>query len=192
MCCNINLLHIFADKLITTMENKSLNEKLMAFQKKITAIKKDATNPHFKSTYASLPQILSEVKPILNDVGLVLTQPIKDNSVFTCLSDGSNYIESGIPLPSGLNPQQIGSAITYYRRYTLASLLSLEIDDDDANEASKPLPKPTQPEKPWLTDGMLQKAIDRIKTGEPDVISKLEQHYKINKSQREQLNKAIV
>ena len=38
---------------------------------------KNATNPHFKSTYASLPQILSEVKPILNDVGLVLTQPIK-------------------------------------------------------------------------------------------------------------------
>ena len=58
------------------MELKSL-PKLLEFQKKINAIKKDGKNPHFKSSYATLPQILSEVKPILSDLGLVLLQPIK-------------------------------------------------------------------------------------------------------------------
>ena len=167
---------------------ESLNQSLLQFQKTVDSIKKDGKNPHFKSTYATLPHILSEVKPILSDLGLVITQPIRDGVVYTAISNGSEYIESGIPLPINLTPQQIGSAITYYRRYTLASLLSLEIEDDDGNEASKPAP--VEDTRPWLTDGMMQKAIDRIRTGEPDVITKLEQHYRINKTQREKLNNA--
>ena len=51
----------------------------------------------------------------------------------------TDFIESFIPLPVGLAPQPLGSAITYYRRYTLSSLLALEIDDDDATMASKPV-----------------------------------------------------
>jgi hypothetical protein len=39
-------------------------------------------------------------------------------------------------LPTNLSPQQLGSAITYFRRYTLASLLALEIDDDDAQSTN--------------------------------------------------------
>jgi hypothetical protein len=41
-------------------------------------------------------------------------------------------------LPAGLNPQQVGSCLTYYRRYTLVSLCSLQSVDDDANLASVP------------------------------------------------------
>jgi hypothetical protein len=44
-----------------------------------------------------------------------------------------------------MNPQQLGSAITYFRRYTLASLLSLEIDDDDAQMTNKPVQQVVQP-----------------------------------------------
>lgn len=132
------------------VQEMNLNKKLLQFQKRIGIIKKDATNPHFKNTYASLAQILSEVKPILSDLGLVLLQPISNNIISTVIidSDSGDSVASTIELPTG-TPQQLGSAITYYRRYCLAGLLSLEIDDDDANIASKPTPLQTpQPIKP--------------------------------------------
>ena len=112
----------------------NINTKLLEFQKKIGIIKKDSKNPHFKNTYASLTQILSEVKPLLTECGLILIQPISLEGVGTTIIDfeTGEKIETVISLPTNLNPQQLGSAITYFRRYTLASLLSLEIDDDDA------------------------------------------------------------
>ena len=112
----------------------TINTKLLEFQKRIGIIKKDSKNPHFKNTYASLTQILSEVKPLLTECGLILIQPISLEGVGTTIIDfeTGEKIETVISLPTNLNPQQLGSAITYFRRYTLASLLSLEIDDDDA------------------------------------------------------------
>lgn len=65
---------------------KNLETQLLEFQKKISVIKKDSKNPHFKNTYASLTQILGEVKPVLNELGILLTQPIKDGKVGTELS----------------------------------------------------------------------------------------------------------
>lgn len=124
---------------------ESISKRLLDFQLSVETIKKDGQNTFFKkqngkaSTYATLPNILAEVKPILNKLNLVLTQPIINGevlSVITCV-ETNEYVQSGIVLPTGLNAQQIGSAITYFRRYTLSSLLSLEIDeDDDGNMAS--------------------------------------------------------
>ena len=126
---------------------KTLNSKLLDFQKRVGIVKKDSKNPHFKNTYASLTQILGEVKPLLTECGLVLVQPISLEGVGTTIIDceTGEKIETIISLPSNLNPQQLGSAITYFRRYTLASLLALEIDDDDAQSTVKTVtnePKP--------------------------------------------------
>jgi hypothetical protein len=125
---------------------KTLNSKLLDFQKKVGIVKKDSKNPHFKNTYASLTQILSEVKPLLTECGLVLVQPISLQGVGTTIIDceTGEKIETIISLPSNLNPQQLGSAITYFRRYTLASLLALEIDDDDAQSTNVPKPNLTE------------------------------------------------
>lgn len=121
---------------------KTLNSKLLDFQKKVGIVKKDSKNPHFKNTYASLTQILSEVKPLLTECGLVLVQPISLQGVGTTIIDceTGEKIETIISLPNNLSPQQLGSAITYFRRYTLASLLALEIDDDDAQSTNVPKP----------------------------------------------------
>ena len=128
------------------MENKTIGQKLLEFQCSIETIKKDGKNSFFKkpdgkaSTYATLPHILSEVKPILNALKLVVLQPLQNGEVQTMLVDteSGDTITSGVPLPQGLNAQQTGSAITYFRRYTLCSLLALEIDeDDDGNVASQ-------------------------------------------------------
>jgi len=125
---------------------KTLNSKLLDFQNKVGIVKKDSKNPHFKNTYASLTQILSEVKPLLTECGLVLVQPISLQGVGTTIIDceTGEKIETIISLPSNLNPQQLGSAITYFRRYTLASLLALEIDDDDAQSTNVPKPNLTE------------------------------------------------
>jgi hypothetical protein len=71
----------------------------------------------------------------------VLLQPIKEGKVFTIITsiEDSNSIESYIDLPINLNPQQLGSAVTYFRRYTLQSLLSLQAVDDDGQHASQPV-----------------------------------------------------
>ncbi len=132
-----------------TTEQLTLTQRLLEFQKQINVIKKDAKNPHFKNTYATLKQVLSEVKPILSEVGLLITQPIDERGIGTVITDGKDSVASFIPMPNGLPPQQLGSAISYFRRYTICSLLSLEIDDDDANTTNKAIvTTPTQ--KPIL------------------------------------------
>jgi hypothetical protein len=146
---------------------KTINLKLLGFQKEISTIKKDGKNPHFKNSYATLPKILSEVKPLLTEFGLILLQPINNNEVETIIIDSetNEKISSSIKLPDNLNPQQLGSAITYFRRYLLAGLLSLEIDDDDANLTNKAVQQ-----KPNATTEILLKAkqggfsLEQIKT----------------------------
>lgn len=182
------------------METKSLI-KLLEFQKKINAIKKDGKNPHFKSSYATLPQILSEVKPILSELGLVLLQPIKGSQVHTTIldSESGEIYDSSMEMPSGLSPQQAGSAITYYRRYLLAGMLSLEIEDDDGNMASAGVKTKEEPvaanEKPWLnkyTDKSgttltetFNKVVEGIKSG--FTIEQVESRYKLSKDIKAEL-----
>ena len=177
------------------METKTLQTQLLEFQKKVNVIKKDAKNPHFKNTYASLTQIISEVKPLLSEVGIVLTQPLINGNVSTFLTYGSEVLESSLPLPVGLQPQPLGSAITYFRRYTLASLLALEIDDDDANEATKKEPvKPfqaTATELPPLTDKAFAAMLEAIAKGEKDKVKAAITKYTLLKPQLDELTKLL-
>jgi len=161
--------------------------KLLEFQKKVNAIKKDGKNPHFKSTYATLTQIISEVKPILSECGVLLTQPIRDGKVGTVLQDEKGILtESWIDLPLNLTPQQLGSAITYYRRYTLASLLSLEIEEDDANLVSI-----KQASKPSVTEKTLGKMLDAINNGQRDAVIKAMDNYSFTPEQALQLKTTL-
>jgi len=122
-------------------------KKLLEVQKKIGAISKDSTNPFFKSKYFDINKLLEEVKPVLNELGLILLQPL-DNingkpAIRTMIVDsatGSTLTDNTITLPEISDPQKIGSAITYYRRYAIQSLLGLQAEDDDGNLADKPEP----------------------------------------------------
>lgn len=149
-------------------ETKTLTERLLDFQSKIQVIKKDAKNPHFKNTYATLSHVLSEIKPILTEVGLLITQPIDERGIGTVITDGKESIWSFIPMPQGLQPQPLGSCISYFRRYTVCSLLSLEIDDDDANA--------TINTKPLATKENIQKAKQGNFT-----LNQIKQHYNVTK-----------
>lgn len=114
-------------------------KKLLEAKKEIGKISKDSTNPFFKSKYFDINAILDHVEPILQKNSLLLLQPIQDQLVKTVIyhSESGEYVSSEIALPQLNDPQKLGSAITYYRRYTLQSLLGLQAEDDDANKASR-------------------------------------------------------
>lgn len=116
--------------------------KIHEAKKEIGVVKKNAKNPHFKNTYADLNALIEAVEPILLDKGLIMLQPIKDGKVFTQIIDIDTFemVESAIELSANLTAQALGSQVTYYRRYTLQSLMSLQADDDDGQRASTPQP----------------------------------------------------
>jgi hypothetical protein len=126
------------------METKNIYQKLHEAKLEIGKVAKNAKNPHFKNTYADLNALIEAVEPILLEKGLVLLQPIKEGKVFTVITDITNSysIESYIDLTPGLTAQALGSQITYFRRYTLSSLLTLQAIDDDGQQASQLVKQP--------------------------------------------------
>ncbi len=105
----------------------------------------DATNPHFRSRYASLAAITAAVRPALARNGLAVLQgacaAAGAVTVTTRIVHASGqWIEDALALPVGerATPQAVGSAITYGRRYSLAALAGVVAEeDDDANVAEE-------------------------------------------------------
>jgi hypothetical protein len=87
-------------------------------------------------------------------------------------------------LPQGITPQQMGSAITYYRRYTLQSALSLQAVDDDGQQASKETP--TETKKESLSDARFKAALESISKGE-FTTDQLKAKFYLTKEQEAQL-----
>tara|TARA_R100001510_G_C7655220_1_gene214262 strand:+ start:1709 stop:2128 length:420 start_codon:yes stop_codon:yes gene_type:complete len=115
------------------METNIYN-KLYMLQSEIGTISKDVKNPFYKSKYFDINSLIGQLHPLLKKHKLVLIQPITDNQVRSVIVDlNGGSVESSMKLPDIQDPQKIGSAITYYRRYTLVSLLGLQAEDDDAN-----------------------------------------------------------
>ena len=124
---------------------KELTTALVQFHAKVGKVRKEANNPFFKSKYASLENILDAVQPIMVESGLNLMQfPTGENELISLLSHVSGeFIQSSCTMkPVKSDPQSIGSAITYQRRYALGAILNINIgDDDDGAKASKPAPE---------------------------------------------------
>ena len=55
-------------------------QKLLEFQKKVGAITKDSINPFFKSNYFDINKLIDVIKPILNELGLILVQPLSQTA----------------------------------------------------------------------------------------------------------------
>ena len=124
--------------------------KLLEFQKKVSAISKDSENPFFKSKYFDINKLLETIKPVMNEMGIVILQPLRNidgkpalGTILINAEDDKVLLDETISLPELQDPQKMGSAITYYRRYSLQSALGLEADDDDGNMASNKTTKET-------------------------------------------------
>lgn len=117
-------------------------KRILEVKKEIGTLSKNSENPFFKSQYLDLNDLLNAVEPILQSKELILLQPILDNKVCSIIRDskeGNVICQSCIELPPITDPQKLGSCITYFRRYTLKSLLAIAEKDDDGNGVSKPL-----------------------------------------------------
>ncbi len=127
----------------------NLAAALVAAQAEMPAVAKLATNPHFKSKFASLDSIIEAVRPVLAKHGLAVLQSAtgdvegKGITVSTTIvhTSGEEFV-TGVYIPlAKVDPQGAGSALTYGRRYNLAAALCLATeDDDDGLRASKPAP----------------------------------------------------
>jgi len=123
-------------------KSENINELvvgLIGFHKEVGKIVKNATNPFFKSNYGDLNSYLAEVKEPLFNNGLAIIQLPTTNGLTTILSHTSGQFisESMTMQPSKNDPQGQGSALTYMRRYSLASVLNLNAEDDDGNEGTR-------------------------------------------------------
>jgi hypothetical protein len=161
-------------------------KKIHEAKKEIGIVKKNAKNPHFKNTYADLNALIEAVEPILLEKGLILLQPIKDGKVYTQIIDIDNgeMIESSIDLSPNLTAQALGSQITYFRRYQISSILSLQASDDDGQLASQPQPK----QLPICSDLLFDKAVARYEGLELDVFDKLIKAYTLTPKQILEIN----
>ena len=111
-------------------------------------------NPHFKSKYADLAAIFDAARKPLSANGLAIVQTIGDGVLHTrLLHTSGQWIASEHPLPMSGRPQEIGSALTYARRYSLSALIGIAADeDDDANAAAEKRTRPTAQAAEKLTE----------------------------------------
>jgi hypothetical protein len=124
----------------------NIYQKLNNFRVAVGAIRKDKTNPYHKSKYADINAVLAVITEPLSQAGLVDvdTTRIDENGNMYLITrivniDNPNEfieIETPLLLKDKNNPQALGSALTYGRRYNRVTLLGLEQEDDDGNNAA--------------------------------------------------------
>lgn len=132
---------------------KNLHKKIQVVKATLGAVVKTQENPYYKSKYFDINTLLEHLQPLFDEQGILCLQPVMGNHVITKLIDVESGEEemSAMELPGIDDPQKMGSAITYYRRYTLQSLLALQAEDDDGNMAT---PKDITE---WLTEDQFTK-----------------------------------
>ena len=126
-------------------KSEQINELATALAKAqgmIGGALKDSENPFFKSKYADLKSVWSVIKQPLSTNGLSVVQTpetsengVKINTML--LHSSGQWISSYVGVPVGKKDAQgLGSAISYGRRYALASIVGVYQEDDDGNNSS--------------------------------------------------------
>ena len=117
---------------------------LCAVQGELKPAIKQADNPFFKSKYVDLPGVWEAIRPLLAKNGLSVVQTFTASAdgptiVTTLMHKSGQWVSSELFLkPAKSDPQGVGSAITYGRRYALAAMVGVVADeDDDGNAASQ-------------------------------------------------------
>ena len=158
-------------------QNKELFQALTIARAKIVQPKKDKANPYFGSKYVPLEAVVDCVENALESTGLSFLQDIENNELSTVIfhENGQWASLGAVELkPTKNDPQQLGSAITYARRYSLSTVFGITSEeDDDANSASgynkaptqkkqqtKPKTQPKQPQKKMYKKSWLLEQIN--------------------------------
>lgn len=105
---------------------------------------KDSANPFFKSKYADLSSVWECIRATLSKNGLAVVQRLDVQGeklqtvlVTMLIHKSGEFITSTYPIkPIKDDPQGLGSAITYARRYALSAMVGVVADEDDDGEAA--------------------------------------------------------
>lgn len=175
----------FEQGLDDVQANNNIYFKLWRAKQEIGKVVKGNDNPFFKSKYADLNTILEAIEPALFKHGLILLQPCINNIVESQIIDceSGQMVTSSLVLPEITDPQKRIAAVTYFRRATVQSLLSLQAIDDDGNTATEAI----KTQKPSITDERFQKAINAIVKGEAS-IKDLENNFTLTELQKQSLS----
>ena len=169
---------------------KHLLKSLAAFQQEVKVIHK-ATQGYGYS-YADLPKIFEEINPLLQKHGLGFTQLINTKDGVNYLATVVFHVESGEQIESncmipyvqlkGMNDyQSFGSAVSYFRRYCLSSILCLVSDKDLDASGEQEKPKKESLDNKRFTDAL--KAINEGKI----TIEKLKEKFQLSEAQEKAL-----
>ena len=160
-----------------------LAKALNKFQAECSGAKKDADNPFFGSKYANLEAVINCAKSALDNNGLAISQfPVMDQGyagVETILMHSSGeWISNTLLLAcKKQDPQAMGSAITYARRYAYQSVLGIPSEDDDGNKSMPKQEVQHVPQK--ITATQSQELIVIAQRIDPKIIEATLAHYKI-------------
>ena len=143
---------------------------LSRFQDTVTVVRHDATNPFYKSKYATLGATIAETRPALSACGLLLVQQPTSNfgevgvrsTVFHTESGEyiSDFVSVPIPASSSKPGEDAGKIITYLRRYGMQTILGIYSgDDDDLAETEKQKNKATKQPSISLAQRMVNEGI---------------------------------
>jgi hypothetical protein len=125
----------------TSIETVELFTALHKAQAEMSGAVKDANNPFFKNKYADLTAVIKAIKEPCSNNGLFYSQHpvVNDNCVgveTVVIHSTGQFMASKLLIPmSKLDPQGVGSCITYARRYALQSIFGIPAVDDDGQLA---------------------------------------------------------
>lgn len=163
----------------------------LEFQK--AGLKKDKQNDHLRNKYVTLDNILNTVRPILAGNGLAVVQALAGDFLVTSLYHVSGqYIQTEMPFSpmsgnKGTNAlQELGGGITYARRYSLSSLLSISVDADEDGNNSKIQKEQlkSQPRKKVNTQEELNKLVEWLNNN-PSRQHDVENFYELTSQQKQ-------
>lgn len=151
---------------------KELATALSKAQASISAAKKDTENGHFKSKYADLASVWEACRAALTSNGLAVVQTTKPTQegvtvVTTLLHSSGEWMRGELFIrPVKSDPQGIGSALTYARRYALAAMVGVAPEDDDGEGAMdrKPVRRTKKARNEIYND--LKQAIEQAETSD--------------------------
>jgi len=132
-----------------TKTKPNIYKALMDFRSQVDSVERTSKNEFLNYHYANINNIIDTIKPVLYDLGMGYVQTIQYvdgidllNTRVFLVDHPEEYIESNVRLIMVKeDSQSLGSSITYNRRYSLISIFSLEVEDDDGERAVKTKPK---------------------------------------------------
>lgn len=146
--------------MLTSEKIGNIIPALLAAKQEFGRVIKDKRNDFFNAKYADLEAVLDAVEPALVKHELVLVQqPVvgEDGGQLLCTTlfhTSGEYLTSEWRInPAKPDPQGMGSALTYGRRYTALAMLGIAPEDDDGNAASRQREdKPVQPARDFAKE----------------------------------------